>query len=1103
MRAFLLSTTLVLILSGCSNTEERDTVFVKLPSNSTGIEFENTLVSSDDFNVFRYRNFYNGGGVGIGDINNDGLADIYLISNQNENKLYLNKGDFKFEDITKQSGVGGNRGWSTGVSIVDINSDGLLDLYVTNAGYLEGDDHRNELFINKGDLTFEEKAAEYGLNDSGYTTHAAFFDYDLDGDLDAYILNNSFIPVSSLNYSGRRELYSEDWPVRDFVKGGGDKLLENVDGKFEDVTKESGIYGSLIGFGLGITLGDVNEDGYLDIYVSNDFFERDYLYINQQDGTFSKEIMEWMGHISLSSMGADMADINNDGYPEIFVTEMLPEEDSRVKTTSSFEAYNVYLLKQERGFYHQYMHNTLQYNNGNNTFSEIAWYSGVAASDWSWGALMFDADNDGFKDLFVSNGVHRDVTNQDFIDFFANDIIQEMVMTGEKEEVQEVISKMPSLPQPNKFFKNNGDLTFQDSGEAFGLSDVSFSNGSAYGDLDNDGDLDLIVNNINQPAFVYQNTSESNGNHYVSVLLRGSNENKYAIGSTVNCFIEGENINADVIPTRGFQSSVDYKVVLGTSKATMIDSILIEWFDGRLTKVYEQETDTLLVFSHMDSHEQKTGNRKYASQNFAFEEINHPIPAMNEDVYVDFFQEGLIMKMVSKEGPKADRGDVNGDGLEDIFIGGPAGEASMLFIQTKNGFVLGNNDALRKSSSYEDTFVKFFDVDGDEDLDLFVGSGGNNVSRDEGYMSDRIYLNDGKGNFEILKDAFPYNSFNTSVAIPIDFDDDGDLDLFVGSRSFPGTYGVSPQSFLYRNDGSGRFDDLTARFLPALRKAGLITDAKLADINQNGKKELVVVGEWMAPSVFEFEENKLIPLDVGLENYKGWWYSIEVADIDNDGDEDLVLGNRGENFSFTAQLDNPVKLWLKDFDDNGTVEKIVTRSIEGKDKPIALKRELTGQLNSLKKKNLKHEDYSKQGMRDLFNEEELDGVEVKESNWFKSSIAINNGDGSFMIKQLPAEVQLSCVCDIYCTDLNGDNYPDLIMAGNDAGFQTQFSRLDASFGHVLINDQKGSFEWIPNQETGFFVKGDVKQIMEVNIQGEDHLLVTRSEKKPKLFKINK
>ncbi len=506
---WLVSLLTVTLLCACAGDagDDAPTLFEQLPAANTGIDFENRVTNDSELNIFNYRNFYNGGGVGIGDLNNDGLPDIFLTANMGPNKLYLNRGDWAFEDVSVTAGIEQAQNWSTGVALVDLNQDGWLDIYVCNAGFRPGGDQRNSLFLNNQDGTFREAAAEYGLDDSGYSTHAAFLDYDNDGDLDAYILNNSFIPVNSLNLSDNRELYAEDWKVKDFLRGGGDKLLRNDGGKFTDVSQEAGIYGSLIGFGLGVTVGDVNGDYYPDIYVCNDFYERDYLYINQRDGTFLEEVERQMGHLSLASMGADLADLNNDRYPELFATEMLPETDFRRKTTVQFENLNTYLLKQKRGFYHQYMHNTLQANNGDGTFSEVAQYAGVEATDWSWGALLFDADNDGLRDILVCNGIYHNLTSQDFIDFFDSEV-QRMALTGKKEEIDKVIDAMPSEPLPNKLYRNLGDFQFADQTEDWGMGTPSFSNGAAYGDLDGDGDLDLVINNVNQPLSVYRNRAE-------------------------------------------------------------------------------------------------------------------------------------------------------------------------------------------------------------------------------------------------------------------------------------------------------------------------------------------------------------------------------------------------------------------------------------------------------------------------------------------------------------------------------------------------------------------------------------------------------------------
>jgi enediyne biosynthesis protein E4 len=990
---------------------------------------------------------------------------------------------------------------------VDINADGLLDIYVCNAGFQQGVGTENELYINNGvsangDITFTESAKEYGLADNGYTTHAAFFDYDMDGDLDCYILNNSFIPVNTLNYANKREMRSQDWPVADFLKGGGDKLLRNDGGKFSDVSKEANIYGSLIGFGLGVTVGDVNGDNYPDLYISNDFFERDYLYINQRNGTFKEELEKWVQHTSHSSMGADIGDINNDGYPDIFTTDMLPDDDYRLKTTSSFESIDVNNLKVQSGFYNQYMQNTLQVNNRNGGFMETAFYSGVQASDWSWGGLIFDADNDGLSDLFVCNGIYHDVTDQDFIDFFANDVIQKMVLTGQKGQVDQIINKMPSHPIPNKFFQNKGGLKFRDATNAFGLAEPSFSNGAAYADLDNDGDLDLIISNVNQPAFIYRNNSREQGNNnFISIFLKGKDQNTFAIGSTIKVYSGSAVFSREVIPSRGFQSSVDYKTIIGLGSLTSVDSIVVIW-PNRTFKTFVKPAINQLHVIQQDDKATPLPDPSTMVRSTLLREVVNNFDKHEEDEYIDFYNERGVPMMLSKEGPEAATGDVNGDGLDDIFIGGANGQPGQLYLQTSKGFQKSEQQVFQLVADFEDVTALFFDCDGDGDLDLFVGSGGNRYPAHSREYLNRLYINDGKGNFEIDGSAIPPTGFNTSCVAAYDFDGDGDLDLFVGSRSVPRNYGHIPQSYLLINDGKGKFKPVEKTVFPDLANLGMITSAEWADVTGDGKKELVVVGEWMVPKIFSYTGEKFTEIKTGLEDLFGWWKVVKAYDVDGDGDMDLVLGNLGENSYLQPGKGQPVKMWVKDFDGNGTVEKIITRTIDGKDKPVFLKKELIEQIASLRKKNLKYRDYADKSVQELFTESELKGSSVYNFNYSSSCVALNNGDGTFTIKKLPLMVQLSSVNAIAFSDINKDGKTDLVLGGNQFHFLPQFSRLDASYGHILLNKGNGDFDWIEPSASGLNIRGEIKDIKEFQMNNKQFLLFLQNNDKPLLYQKN-
>jgi enediyne biosynthesis protein E4 len=1107
--SYTIAFTLVVALFACNKTTAPtgNPVFSKISSEQSGIKFVNTVTNTKDVNILTYRNYYNGGGVAIGDINNDGLSDVFFTANMGANKLYLNKGAMKFDDISAKAGVESKDNWSTGVVMVDINNDGFLDIYVCNAGYINGIVPRNQLFINNKDLTFTEKAREYGLDELGYSTHAAFFDYDGDGDLDCYVLKNSFIPVNALNFSNQRDLRAKDWKIAEFLKGGGDVLLRNDNGKFVDVSDKAGIYGSLIGFGLGVTVGDVNNDGWMDIYVSNDFFERDYLYINQKNGTFKEEVTNQMQHLSLASMGSDMADVNNDGYPDIFATEMLPYEEERLKTTTEFESIDNYYLKLSRGFYNQYSQNTLQINQGNGTFKDVAHYAGVAASDWSWGGLIFDADFDGQQDLYVCNGINHDVIDQDFIDFFADDIIQKMAMTGKKEEIDEIIKKMPSVPIQNLMFRNKGNLRFEDVSTKWGLTEKTFSNGAAYGDLDNDGDLDLIVNNVNQEALFYQNNTVKNDTSaaFIGFLLRGGEKNTFAIGSKVQVFSGGQIYQKEDVPSRGFQSSVDYKMMIGLPKGQKVDSVLVYWYDRTMTKLVDFQLNKLNTVDFKTSKKTKAEYKKNMVAPLLVSDtaLANNFPQHVEDDLIDFYTERTVPMLLSKEGPKIAIGDVNGDGLDDTYICGAKGQKKEILIQQPNGsFKPVVNSEIAKFIDFEDTAVHFFDGDGDGDLDLYVGSGGNFAKVAERENQDRLFFNDGKGGFSMHSGSLPSNGMNTSVVISCDYDGDGDVDLFVGSRSVPLVYGVSPKNYLYQNDGHGKFTDVTPSVSPQLDHIGMVTDAKWADIDGDKKPELVVVGEWMKPTIFKYQSGKLEPMkQEGVKDKNGFWYAVTLADLDGDGDLDMILGNTGENCYLADRNDPPVKLWISDFDDNGYPEKLMSYTLNGKDIPVNSKRDMVKEMPLLKKDVLHHHDYAKKTFQQLFPSGKIKKATVKQVDYFKSVIAVNDGKGNFTLQELPLSTQLSSVCTIHVTDVNGDQKPDIVLGGNNFNFLPQYGRIDGSYGEVLLNKGNMQFEALKFPESGLMVKGMIRDIKPLKIKGLDYLMIAVNNEKVRLLQV--
>ena len=1102
MRVFIIF--LLFLTSSCTTEDKNSFLFKKINSSRSGINFKNNLSYTEELNPYTYRNFYNGGGVGIGDINNDSLPDIFFTGNLVSNKLYLNKGNFEFQDISQSAGVTSDNVWSTGVSMVDINHDGYLDIYVCKSGPPSKNNNRhNELFINNGDLTFTEMSKQYGLDNNGLSTHAAFFDYDKDGDLDCYLLNNTIRSVG-VGFDLRKD--QRNIPN----KSGGNKLYRNENNFFVDVSEESGIYTSAIGFGLGVTIGDVNLDDWPDIYVSNDFFEKDYLYINNHDGTFKESLEDYMTELSMGSMGADMSDINNDGNSEIFVTEMLPIRHDRIMSKTVYDSWDKYQFSLDQGYYHQFSRNVLQLNNGNNSFSDISRIAGVDATDWSWGALIFDMDKDGFKDIFVANGIYKDLLDQDYVNFMANpSIISNMIKT-EKNVITKLIDMIPSEPIPNFAFKNLGDLSFSDVSDEYGFSEPTFSNGSAYGDLDNDGDLDLVLNNVNMNSFVYENLSEkfNSENNFLSFSLVGEGKNSKAIGSKVILKHNNRIYYQELNPMRGFQSSVEYKLFFGLDTLSSIDTIKIIWPNQNESLLTNVNTNQNIYINQINSNK-KTQEKTHLTKRVLFNESidDYGIDFVHkENDFVDFDRQRLLFTMSSNETPCLCKGYINLDSLEDFFVGNSKGATSSIFIQKPNGQFDKIEKPFESNKNSEDTDCVIFDANNDGKNDIYITSGGNEFNEFSTDLFDRLYFGDGNGKFIKSQQTFPIGMpfQSTSTVSYSDFDKDGDYDLFVGGRLEPNIYGLPSSSFLFTNNGKGVFSDQSDSIATSLKFLGMVTDSKWVDLDNDNDDDLIVVGEWMPIKVFINVGDSLVDrsIEYGFDKTNGWNHTIEVSDFNNDGFYDIIIGNYGLNSRLKASQKYPLTMLVNDFDNNGTVEQILGMYRDESLYPIVQLKDLWMQIPSLKKKYLKFENYKNEKLFDLFEEDVLNSSLKLYTYKLNTSLWINNKGINFSEIDLPSQSQFSPVYAIILDDINLDGNKDIIMGGNQYKIKPEIGIHDASYVSTYLGDGKGNFKYLDNKKSGIFIRGQLRDIIKIKRKKEENFIFALNNDSLKILKLN-